>query len=97
MPKHDLAILVPKNVCAFDFATFDEEERFDIGKEVLCISHTGNFMYTLMIGHLACQDHRLLSDVEDEPKKLVPWCSVQEADSSDFLLLPGRSSTLRFI
>ncbi|KAG5549693.1 hypothetical protein RHGRI_014856 [Rhododendron griersonianum] len=73
MPKHDLAILVPKkNVCAFDFATFDEEERFDIGKEVLCISHTGNFIYTLMIGHLACQDHRLLSDMEDELEKLAP-------------------------
>ncbi|XP_058216113.1 uncharacterized protein LOC131327120 [Rhododendron vialii] len=73
MPKHDLAILVPKkNVCAFDFATFDEEERFDIGKEVLCISHTANFMYTLMIGHLACQDHRLARDVEDDPKNLAP-------------------------
>lgn len=74
MPQHDLAILVPKkkNVCSFDFATFAEEERFDIGKEVLCISHTGNFMYTLMIGHLACQDHRLARDVEDDPKNLAP-------------------------
>ncbi|KAF7142969.1 hypothetical protein RHSIM_Rhsim05G0170500 [Rhododendron simsii] len=73
-PKHDLAILVPKkNVCAFDFATFDEEERFDIGKEVLCISHTTNFLYTLMIGHLACQDHRRArNDVEDDPKNLAP-------------------------
>ncbi|KAF7143028.1 hypothetical protein RHSIM_Rhsim05G0170600 [Rhododendron simsii] len=71
-PKYDLAILVlKKNVCAFDFATFDEEERFDIGKEVLCISHTANFMYTLMIVHLACQDHRLARDLEDNPTNLA--------------------------
>ncbi|KAE9448018.1 hypothetical protein C3L33_20081, partial [Rhododendron williamsianum] len=43
MPKHDLAILVPKkNVCAFDFATFDEEERFDIGKETSRLGEDGS-------------------------------------------------------
>ncbi|KAH7865320.1 hypothetical protein Vadar_005116 [Vaccinium darrowii] len=72
--KHDLAIIVPKEkVDRFHFATFDTEDRFDVGKEVLSISHTGDFLYSLMIGHLACQDHRFFRDVWEEKEDVAPF------------------------
>lgn len=72
-PKLDLAVLVPKNNAGrFHFATMDTEEKFDIGKEVISISHSGNFLFTLMIGHLACRDHRIFFDVVNSQNEVYP-------------------------
>lgn len=67
-PQHDLAIIVPKKVGKYDFATFDTEGSFGIGKEVLSILHVGNLSYTSVIGQLACQDHRLFGDMRSSLK-----------------------------